>query len=63
MIYIWLLIDPIVSLLEDIIKPILIIGILIFIDITLNLGITDAIVEIAEGYARDYFANNWSNML
>lgn len=63
MIFVWLLLKPLLSILSDIIRPIIIIGLLVFLDITLNLGFTDSIITMAESWFRGYFVDNLGGFL
>ncbi|AAQ13820.1 hypothetical protein [His2 virus] len=63
MMFVWLLLGPVISLITDLVKPIVIIGVAIVIDVQFQLGITDSLVTIAEQQLQQYVANNWAGLL
>ncbi|QSJ05052.1 hypothetical protein HdyHp2_160 [Haloarcula virus Hardyhisp2] len=63
MMFVWLLLGPVISLITDLVKPIVIISVAIVIDVQFQLGITDSLVTLAEQQLQQYVANNWTGLL
>lgn len=59
MIFIWLLLSPLFKLVTDFVRPIAIIAVAIFVDIQLNLGLTDMVIEMIESWLANYFKGEY----
>lgn len=61
MIFIWLLVGPVIDILESFVKPIAIIIAVIAVDHMLQLGLTNFVIELIESWLVNYFKSNWGN--
>lgn len=65
MMFIYVLLRPLISIAMDFIKPLLILGVLVMLDIALGIGITNTVIQTAMDMLKQQlpYSDVWGNYL